>query len=173
MLISTFREREFLSYLTVSGNASAAARAVGVTLSTVTKRYKENKEFAQAWDDAMALAGGALEEAVYRRAVNGVAKKLWYRGEPVIDPETGEQAVEVSHDTSREALLLKRFMPEQYRERSDVRVSQVTEFDEMSDAELLAAVDRIREDMKLRAEDVEFRELTGEEESRGGDADGA
>lgn len=158
---------EFLKHLAVGGNASAAARAVGLSYSTVAAHYKTDEDFAREWDDTLRLAGGTLEAAVMRRAVEGVPRKLYFKGEPVIDPETGEHAVEVQFDTSREALLLKRFMPEEYRERTDARINARVQRTDMDDETLIARARQIIEDAELRAEgerpdgvrDIAFREL--------------
>lgn len=167
---NSFKRREFLEYLSVSGNVAAAARAVGLDSSTVRKHYQGDEQFRDEWDNAIALAGGSLEEAVYRRARFGIPRKLWYQGEPVIDPETGQQAIEVSYDASRDALLLKRFMPEQYRERTDVRVSGGLQTVNMDDEALVARARQIIDDRDLRSEGtvdevttVEFREIRPED----------
>lgn len=151
--VFTSRVREqFLDYLAVGGNAAAAARAVGIGYSTARDYYLTDEDFRQRWDDAMALAGGTLEAAVLARAVQGIPRKLYFRGAPVLDPATGQHAVEYHFDASREALLLKRFLPEEYRERSETRVKGSLQTADMDDATLLARAAQILEDAKLRGE---------------------
>lgn len=153
---SRLRE-EFIEYLKVAGNAAAAARAVGVSYSTVRDYYLTDDAFRQAWDDAMALAGGTLEAAVYRRAIEGVKRpKVLKDGTfvrwPADHPQAGEIYYEVQHDAAREALLLKRFLPEEYRERSETRVRGSLQTSDMDDETLLARAAQILEDAKLRGE---------------------
>lgn len=145
--------RLFLQHLAVAGNASAAAACVSLSLSTVRQHYRDDPAFKQQWDDVMALAGGTLEAAVLRRALEGVPRKLYHNGKPVVDPGTGLQAVEVDYNAARELALLKRFLPEEYRERVDNRLSRGV--DQVPDDELIARVKRVIEDREMRPEPVE------------------
>lgn len=163
---------EFIQYLTVSGNAAAAARAVGISYSTARDYYLTDEQFRREWDDAMALAGGTLEAAVYRRAVEGVIRpKVLKDGSfvrwPAGTEKAGEIYYEAQHDAAREALLLKRFLPEEYRDRSETRVKGSLQTSDMDDESLVARAQQILEDRALRAEGetsdgvrtVEFRDL--------------
>lgn len=108
-----WKER-FLNALRRSPNVSAAARLAGYTRQRVYQLRDEDPDFAQAWDDALGQATDRAEGELYRRAVRGVTKKVYYQDKHI--------------DTLREysdtllIFLLKSHKPGVYREtvRSEV-----------------------------------------------------
>jgi len=100
----------FLETLRDTANASAAARAASVNRRTGYNWRDENPEFAADWDEALEEATDALEAEARRRALDGVAKPVFYQGE-----ECG--TVQEYSDTLM-TLLLKAHRPDKYKERS-------------------------------------------------------
>ena len=72
------QNRAFLAALRRTGNARAAARAIGMHRATLTKRRAGHPAFAAAWDAALALAHTALDA---RRNGEGDQAKPGGRGE--------------------------------------------------------------------------------------------
>lgn len=100
----------FLETLRDTANVSAAARAASVNRRTVYSWRDENPDFAADWDEALEEATDALEAEARRRALDGVAKAVFYQGE-----ECG--TVQEYSDTLM-TLLLKAHRPDKYKERS-------------------------------------------------------
>lgn len=102
-----WKER-FLDALSKSPNVSEAARAAGYTRQRIYQLRDEDKEFAKEWEDALRQSTDRAEGELYRRAVRGITKKVFYQDRQI--------------DTIREysdtllIFLLKSHKPEVYRE---------------------------------------------------------
>ena len=70
------RKTCFIELLRRSANVSRAAREAGIASSTVYRQRAGSKTFAQDWDNAVAEALDALEEAVMGRVRDGVARPV-------------------------------------------------------------------------------------------------
>jgi hypothetical protein len=66
---------------------------VGIVRATVYARRKTDAEFCAAFDDAMSESAELLEAEARRRAVDGVAKYVTYRGELVLVGEDAQGRV--------------------------------------------------------------------------------
>lgn len=71
----------FIEALATSGNITVAARSVPVDRRTVQRAYKEDPDFAAAWDDAKDNAVDLLVAEARRRAVVGVDKPVIHQGQ--------------------------------------------------------------------------------------------
>jgi hypothetical protein len=78
-----------LELLAAGHTVAAAAEAVGIVRATVYARRNSDAGFCAAFDDAMTESAEVLEAEARRRAVDGVAKYVTYRGELVL---VGEDA---------------------------------------------------------------------------------
>jgi hypothetical protein len=97
---------------------SDASRTAGVSRKTAYQQRSEDSDFAAQWDEALDEACDALEAEARRRAVEGVEQKKFTRGgDPIVDPETGEQYKERVYSDTLLVFLLKGHRPERYRER--------------------------------------------------------
>lgn len=180
---TTFSARvraEFLEYLRTRGNASAAARAVELSYSTVRKHYLADESFREEWDDALAEAAGVLEAAVYQRAVHGVSRPkvlkdgtfVRYPADYPVEALRGTIVFETQYDSGREIAQLKKRMPEEYRERTDSKVTANVQTTDMDDETLIAKARKILDDIALRADgerpdgvrDIAYREVPGVED---------
>jgi hypothetical protein len=102
--------KTFIETLRETANVSAAARAADINRRTAYNWRDDNPEFAADWDEALEEATDALEAEARRRALQGVAKPVFYQG-----VECG--TVQEYSDTLM-TLLLKAHRPEKYKERS-------------------------------------------------------
>ena len=76
-------QKAFLARFQECGRVQPAADAASVCRSALYKERKRNPEFAQAWEDALAIAMGQAEDEVRRRAVEGVLQPVFQGGEHV------------------------------------------------------------------------------------------
>lgn len=79
--------------------------------------------FARAKDHAADL----LEQEARRRAHDGIQRKKFDRGVPLMDPETGKQYVEHEYSDTLLIFLLKGVRPDVYRE--NVKIDATTRGD--------------------------------------------
>lgn len=100
----------FLDTLRATANISAAARAADINRRTAYTWRDENPEFAADWDEALEEATDALEAEARRRALDGVAKPVFYQG--------SECGTVQEYSDALMALLLKAHRPDKYKERS-------------------------------------------------------
>jgi hypothetical protein len=140
----------FCAALAETCNVGKACTAVGIGRRTAYDWRRDDKQFAQMWDEAMKVGVSALEDEAHRRAFEGVDKPLVHKGEftylyeeerdaegnVVIDELTktpkyrrkvgpnGEHVVATMKEYSDTLaiFLLKAHDPDKYRERSDVNV---------------------------------------------------
>lgn len=99
----------FLETLAKSGNVTTSAKKAEVSRGYVYAVRTEEKDFAAAWDDALADAGDLLEDEARRRGMKGVRKPIYQNGKRV-------GYVQEYSDTLL-IFLLKGAKPEKYRER--------------------------------------------------------
>jgi hypothetical protein len=106
----TDRAREiFIATLSEFCNVSEAARAAGIARSTAYEWREDDAEFAALWDEAEQHAADKLEREAWRRAVEGVEKPVYYRGDEVGHvKEYSDRMLEI---------LLKGHRPEKFVDR--------------------------------------------------------
>lgn len=69
----------FFENLSKSPNVSRAAKAAGYTRQWLYQLREQDPEFAQAWDNALGSGLDAAEGELYRRAVRGTIRKVYYQ----------------------------------------------------------------------------------------------
>lgn len=106
---------KFLQYLRKNANVSLAAKAIGISRQALYKARAENKEFANAWDDAIQEATDRLLQAAWNRATKGVKKPVYFQG-----VQCGEVK---EYSDSLLTLLLKSYRPEQFSEKLKAEVT--------------------------------------------------
>lgn len=111
------RQRAFLACLARTYRISDAVRAAGISYERPFVWSKKSPAFKAAVSRAKRMAVEAVESEAVRRAVIGVKKKRFYKGDPIIDPETGEQYVEFVQSDYLMARLLEATKPNKYRKR--------------------------------------------------------
>lgn len=108
---------KFFDVLAKTGNARAAAHAVGVNRQTVYNHKSKSRSFAKKWEEAIAESVELVEHELWRRVIHGeTRKKFTKNGKPVMDRDTGKQYVEVQKSDALIMFFLKARRPEVYRE---------------------------------------------------------
>lgn len=134
------RRAAFLKALRASLNVSAAARKAGIANSTVYRHRQANARFRAEWDAALAEAVDDVESNVLRRAIEGVERPVFYRGEKVGSIRTYSDALGM--------FVLKAKRPEVYARLMGAggavpTPAEMTE--EQARAEVLRRLDRLAE----------------------------
>jgi len=80
---TTKKREQFLLTLAETGCVKHAATAAGLDKSALYRFRKRNPDFAQAWEEALEIGAGALEDEAHRRAAEGVEEPVYYKGEVV------------------------------------------------------------------------------------------
>lgn len=113
------------------GTNAAAARAAGVSYSTISRWKQDDKEFREAMHEAHEEHVDMAVEELHERAVEGDEQLVYYKGEPVPkrDPRTGEpmlddnfEVIYYTRKVKSDPLLqfyLKSKRPE-FREKTDL-----------------------------------------------------
>lgn len=114
-ILSDRRKRKFLQALAVTGNVGAACAAAGWTRTLAYSSRKGDKDFAEKWDNAVENAADLLELEAHRRAVHGVKKGVYHKGE-LVDYET-------VYSDGLLTTLLKGNRPEKFGNKIDVGVT--------------------------------------------------
>lgn len=102
----------FLRTLAETGNVKRACRAAKVDRSTAYRLRKANLGFQDAWDEAMEIAVGLLEDEAWRRAREGVLEPVYYKGDKVGSLRKYSDTLLI--------FLLKAHNPAKYRENIDI-----------------------------------------------------
>ncbi len=119
--VSLAQKDVFLAALRKGWSMTGAANIAKVDHRRLYEERKADSEFAKQWEDAIEAGTDALEDAARRRAEGGLLKKKFTsKGEPIIDPKTGEQYVEREYSDNLTMFLLKGRRPQKYRENINV-----------------------------------------------------
>lgn len=102
----------FLEALAHVPNVSRAAREAGIQRQLAYYHRDNNEAFRNAWDNAIEVGVDRLEEEMWRRAVEGTEKPVYYEGKRV-------DALREYSDTLA-IFLAKAHRPERFRDRYDV-----------------------------------------------------
>ena len=118
-------QRAFIAAYQLTGSVRSAAADVKIDRSIFFRWFDKDSGFRTAFEEAQTKAGYELESEAVRRATEGVQRKIYFRGKPIKTrrSRSARAVTEVEYSDGLLALLLKRFLPDKYRERSDVNVS--------------------------------------------------
>lgn len=109
------RKHIFLRVLAETANLKLAATAAGFkTTGAINRLRKDDPQFDEAVLAASEAAADMIESEAVRRAMQGVKKGVYYKGERVDD--------EIVYSDSLLQTLLKAAKPEKYAERSQKNV---------------------------------------------------
>lgn len=114
MKFTETRKRKFIEKLIETGNISLSARLIGVGRRTLYDARERDPEFREAWDTALEEAADLLEAEARRRAVEGVDRPIYQRGELV--------GYERQYSDTLLIRLLEAHKPEKYRHRAEQRL---------------------------------------------------
>lgn len=115
------KKRAFLIAYTETGHISNSAKAVGMSRWMHFHWMLKDPAYAAAFAQAKGMAATLLEEEARRRAVDGLIRKKFADGKPVIDPKTGEQYTEMEYSDTLLIFLLKGLAPETFREHTSIK----------------------------------------------------
>ena len=107
-----FYKERFLEKYPKYCQIDKTAKATGIDRSTFYKWLEEDSEFAKGFEDAKKRAVETLEAEAYRRAVKGVNKPIYYKGQRC--------GYVREYSDSLLIFLLKGNAPEKYRERHEL-----------------------------------------------------
>jgi hypothetical protein len=107
----------FLEAFATYGSIRGTARALGCSPSTHYARINADPEYAKAFAEAEEAAVQHLESVAWLRATEGVPRKKFWQGLPIIDTKTREQYVEREYSDQLLMFLLRANRPAKYRER--------------------------------------------------------
>lgn len=120
------RAAVFLDFLSKTANVVASCDAAGIPRTTVYRWRKNFDAFRAAWEESQELGTDALEDEAIRRCSHGVArKKFTGKGDPVMDPETGKQYVELDYSDTLLIFMLKARRPEKFKDRSETTLGGI------------------------------------------------
>lgn len=139
------KKEQFLDHLRINANVSEAAKSIGVSRQAIYNERKEDKEFAEAWEDALGEALDNLESALYSRAINGVTNDVFYEGVPC--------GTKTEYSDTAAMFLLKNRRPEVFSDKvrqeitgKDGGAIQIQNLSDRERAERINAIlDRARE----------------------------
>lgn len=147
--------RRFLEVYSKIGNASRSCEIVGISRATYTQWVKKEPGFQQLFEEAKEEAGNWLEYEAWRRAVEGVDKPIYYKGEKV---DTVKE-----YSDSLLMFLLKGTKPEKYRDRVEHTVKGEVKFTPKAEqfAKITMALNKFRERVERQdLSDSEVRAIT-------------
>ncbi len=105
------KREQFLDALCELPNVTRAARLIGMSRRGLYDIREADKDFAQAWDDAVDEGVDAIEVELHRRAVEGTTKPVFQGGRHIGD-------IQEYSDTLL-MFMLKALRPDKYRERTE------------------------------------------------------
>jgi len=112
---------QFLEALAETGNVLLSCDMHNLDRRALYRLRKADEDFRRAWDEALEQAADHLEAEARRRALDGLLQKKFTKdGDPIIDPETGEQYVERVYSDTLLIFLLKGARPEKFRDRQQL-----------------------------------------------------
>ena len=108
----------FLEHLAKTANVTASAELAAHSRTDAYDARNADPAFSAAWDAAIEKSVDALEQEARRRAHDGLIRKKFDRnGDPIIDPETGQQYIEREYSDNLMIQLLKAHRPKKYADR--------------------------------------------------------
>jgi hypothetical protein len=105
------KKRGFLAAFSQCGNVTRAAEAAGCDRHSHALWLKKDPDYAEAFQEAKAMASDRIEQEIYRRGVEGWDEPVWYEGRQV-------GMIRRYSDTLL-IFLAKGNMPEKYKDRAE------------------------------------------------------
>lgn len=119
--LTTNQRARFLEHLSQTANVTASAIFADSARRTFYDHREADKDFADAWDEAIEVATDTLEAEARRRAMQGVSRPL-VSGGKIVKDDAGDPVI--IHEFSDTLMLaqLKAHRPTKYRERSSIEL---------------------------------------------------
>ena len=126
----------FIEALRTTGNVTLAAQHAERSRNEVHDVRQRSKRFAAQWDDALEEATDLLEAAAWRRAVTGIDKPMFFKGEVVGSTKKYSDRLLM--------FLLEAYKPEMFRNGDEVENTGATDAGVDKDREwLIERLDRM------------------------------
>ncbi len=109
--------RGFLEALINTGRVDLATQAAGIERTTAYYARKRDQLFADAWDEAKAIAFDKLEDEAYRRAYEGTDEPVFHQGKQVATIKKYSDVLLM--------FLMKGANPEKYRDNSRIELGGI------------------------------------------------
>lgn len=116
MAYSDTDKQAFLDQFALHGNKSKAAKATGLKTTTINTWLSNDEQFADAYALALEEAADVLEDAAFKRAVDGVERKRF-------DKEGNLILTETIYSDSLLSKLLDGAKPEKFKQRTATELS--------------------------------------------------
>lgn len=126
-----------------NGNVSKACQAVKIGRTVIYEHRKTDADFARLWDETLDSVLDEAEQEVFRRAVKGVNKPVFYKGVKIA-------ALKEYSDRLLE-FMLKAGRPEKFRERFDIDANIKGSLD----VSIIDAIDQIYDDAENDSQNSE------------------
>lgn len=114
-ILTPQKRADFLAKLSETANVTIAARHVGVSRKRMYDIYKNEPDFKELWDAALAEAVDVLVDMAHKRAFQGTTKPVFHRGE--VCGEIRE------YSDTLTIFLLKAHDPEKFRDNHKLELS--------------------------------------------------
>lgn len=137
------RRADFLKRLRASLNVTDAARRAGIGTTTVYRHRNTNARFREEWDAALSAAVDDVESNALKRAIEGIEKPVFYRGQQVGSVRVYSDALAM--------FMLKAKRPEIYARlaggaATGLEIGPAEMTTEEAKAEVMRRLDRLAED---------------------------
>jgi hypothetical protein len=154
------KQYAFIQALAETGIVEEACRRVGMSRTSADKLRSRpsGTHFRRAWQTALDYALYRVEENAHRRARDGVARPIFYKGEQV-----GEWRY---YDERLTAFLLRCYRPERYGRARELQPHELDEFGEdMGPEDPGITLDGGLSGIEFQARDVPLEDLDDELEA--------
>lgn len=143
------KKRLFLDHLKKCGFKSTAAAKVNMTRSNITYHEKKDPVFAEEIEKALLMFEASIDEAAYKRGVEGIDKPVWFQGKIVgYDKNYSDRMLEFSARTVN---------PEKYGQTNKVEMSGSLDVTARTSAKL--ALVKMLDIAIDSAEDAEYEDI--------------
>lgn len=112
-------QTKFLAAYRETASIMRAAEVAGISRRRHYDWIYQDPTYKERFADAQEGALLVLEEEMLRRGVEGVRRLKFYKGDPLIDPETGQPYVEHEYSDTLAIFMAKGIAPHKYRERTE------------------------------------------------------
>ncbi len=148
-------QRRFLACYEMSGRIGEAARWAKISRSTHWLWMETDPTYAPRFRVARQRAAQMLEDEAVRRAREGVAKIVLYKGKPVY--VNGKPLMEHQYSDQLLIQLLKANDPERFRDRMDINNLLEIDVDKLTPAQQDMIVDNVLKRHMSADEAAEYR----------------
>lgn len=131
-------QQRFIDAFVETCSITKACKFTGIEKQNHYNWLNSHRGYQAAFRQAQVAASGVLEDEAIRRAVDGVEKAVTV---------AGEREIITVHSDSLLAILLKAWLPEKYKDRTEHSVAFDGDVSKLTDAQLLKVMGSIESRM--------------------------